>query len=60
MPGLEGLDRRPQFWGVLGGGTTIWIGDPKFGVVLEVSGGWCPQIGQMLGGESPVFIWFLL
>lgn len=29
----------PQFWG-------LWVGEPKFGVVLEVSGAWGPQLGR--------------
>lgn len=37
----------PQFWG-------LWVGEPKFGVVLEVSG--ASPIGQTLG-EKPLLLW---
>lgn len=39
-----------QFSGVLGWGDPYfggqWVGEPKFGVVLEVSGGWGPKLGR--------------
>lgn len=36
-----------------------WIGEPKFGVFLEVRGGWGLQLGRSWVG-NPFFIGFLV
>lgn len=61
---LRRLGGGLQFSGVLGWGDPNlggqWVGEPKFGVVLEVSGWLGRSTGQMLGGKPPVLwgFWF--
>lgn len=55
MPGLEGLGGGGcSGWGDPNLGDQ-WIGEPKFGVVWEVRGGWGPQLGSSWVG-NPYFL----